>query len=567
MASTLFHGGRIHVRSGVSAEALLARDGRVAAVGRASDLARDAGNAERVDLRGGLMTPGWFDAHVHFMWWGFQMAEIDLRGTKTIEEALEQIGSAARALAAGKWLTGGRFDKNNWGRWPTAADLDRVTGDRPTVMRSRDGHSRWLNTAALRAAKIGKDTVVPEGGAIFRDAAGSPTGVLQERANELADRAVPPATEADCDAATTRAQEEALKRGVTGVESLEEASSYAALRRARERGLLQVRTLMGIPHRSLALSLPTTLASRSAPRPGAPAPWAPAPAPPQIRDASLRAQGPLPFDFDAALETGMRTGQGDEWLQLGHVKFFTDGALGSQTAALEEPYEGTDDRGILTFDPMELRADVARAAAGGLAVAIHAIGDRAVRVALDAIAPTRITSPALRQRLEHIQLVREEDLGRFGALGVIASMQPIHCTSDRDLVDRYWGPKRAVRAYPWRTLLERHTVLAFGSDAPVEPIDPLLGIHAAVTRRRPTDKEPWFPAQRLTLDEAIHGYTAGAAYSTGREKEWGTLDAGMRCDATIVDRDLAKLEGNELLEAKVRATITDGVVRYADGLG
>lgn len=541
MASTLFHGGRIHVRSGVSADALLARDGRVAAVGRAADLASDAGTAERVDLRGGLMTPGWFDAHVHFMWWGFQMAEIDVRATKTIDEALEIVRRRARDLAPGQWLTGGRFDKNNWGRWPTAADLDRVTGDRPAVLRSRDGHSRWLNTAALRAARIGKDTVAPEGGAIFRDASGAPTGVLQERANELADRAVPPATEADCDAATMRAQDEALKRGVAGIESLEQVSSYAALRRARERGDLKLRVVMGIPHRSLALSLPTTGT------------------PPQIRDTT-------PFDFEAALETGMRTGQGDEWLQFGHVKFFTDGALGSQTAALEEPYEGTEDRGILTFDPIELRTDVARAAAAGLAAAIHAIGDRAVRVALDAVAPTRVTSPALRQRLEHIQLVREEDLGRFGALGVIASMQPIHCTGDRDLADRYWGARRTPRAYPWRTLLERGAVLAFGSDAPVEPIDPLLGIHAAVTRRRPSDKEAWFPAQRLTLDEALHAYTAGAAYSTGREREWGTLEVGMRCDATVVDRDLAKLNGDEILEAKVSATVTDGVVRYADGL-
>jgi predicted amidohydrolase YtcJ len=541
VSATLFHGGRIHVRSGVSAEALLARDGRVAAVGRTADLAREAGSAERVDLRGGLMTPGWFDAHVHFMWWGFQMAELDLRGTKTIDEALELIRPRARELAPGQWLTGGRFDKNNWGRWPTAADLDKVTGDRPTVMRSRDGHSRWLNTAALRMAKIGKDTVAPEGGAIFRDPAGAPTGVLQERANELVDRAVPPATEADCDAATMRAQDEALKRGVTGIESLEQASSYAALRRARERGRLTVRALMGIPHRSLALSLPTVGT------------------PPQIRDRAA-------FDFEAAVASGMRTGQGDEWLQLGHVKFFTDGALGSQTAALEEPYEGTEDRGILTFDPIELRTDVARAAAAGLAVAIHAIGDRAVRVALDAVAPTRMTSPALRQRLEHVQLVRAEDLGRFGALGVIASMQPIHCTSDRDLADRYWGPKRTPRAYPWRTLLERGAVLAFGSDAPVEPIDPLLGIHAAVARRRPGDGDPWFPAERLTLDEALHGYTAGAAFATGRERDWGTLEVGMRCDATVVDRDLAELKGNELLEAQVRATITDGVVRYADGL-
>jgi predicted amidohydrolase YtcJ len=541
-ADTLFHGGRIHVRTGVSAEALLARNGRVAAVGRSSDLVRKAGTAEPVDLRGGLMTPGWFDAHVHFMWWGFQMAEIDLRATKTIDEALELIARAARELAPGRWLTGGRFDKNNWGRWPTAADLDRVTGSRPALLRSRDGHSRWLNTAALRAGKIGKDTIVPEGGAIFRDAAGEPTGILQERANELADRAVPAATEADCDAATMAAQTEALKLGVTGIESLEQASSYAALRRARDRGDLKIRAVIGIPHRSLARSLPTTGS------------------PPQIRDAAS-------FDFESALASGMRTGQGDEWLQLGHVKFFTDGALGSQTAALEEPYEGTEDRGILTSDPLELRTDVARAAAGGLAVALHAIGDRAVHVALDAVAPTRVTSPALRQRLEHIQLVRAEDLGRFGALGVIASMQPIHCPSDRDLADRYWGPKRTPRAYPWRTLLQRGAVLAFGSDAPVEPIDPLLGVHAAITRRRPGDKDSWFPAERLTLDEALHAYSAGAAYATGREREWGTLEVGMRCDATVVDRDLARLKEDELLEAKVRATVTDGVVRYSDGLG
>ena len=190
-----------------------------------------------------------------------------------------------------------------------------------------------------------------------------------------------------------------------------------------------------------------------------------------------------------------------------------------------------------------------------------------MRVAIEAIAPSRVTSPALRQRIEHVQLVREEDLGRFGALGIIASMQPIHCTSDRDLADRYWGPRRTPRAYPWRTLLRQGTILAFGSDAPVEPIDPLLGLHAAVTRRRPHDRSAWFPEQRLTLDEALHAYTAAAAYSTGREREWGTLEAGMRCDATIVDRDLAACQEDELLEANVRASVTDGVVRFADGLG
>jgi predicted amidohydrolase YtcJ len=541
LTATLFHGGRIQVRAGRSAEALLQRDGSVMAVGRLTDLARDAGGAERIDLRGGLMTPGWLDAHVHFMWWGFQMAEIDLRDCATLDAALDLIGARARELPPGAWLTGGRFDKNRWGRWPTAADLDPVTRDRPAVLRTKDGHSRWLNSAALRAAGIDATTQAPEGGAIFRDGKGEPTGILQERANELADRAVPAARDEECDAAVARAQSEALRRGVTGVESLEQASSYAAFKRARDRGALAVRVAMGIPHRSLAGSLPTTGT------------------PPQIRDRDR-------FDFESALAQGMRTGQGEEWLQLGHVKFFSDGALGSQTAALEEPYEGTDSRGILTIDPIDLRTDVARAAASGLAVAIHAIGDRAVRVALDAIAPSRVTSPGLRQRVEHVQLVRDEDLGRFAALGVIASMQPIHSTSDRDLADRHWGPWRTPRAYPWRTLLERGAVLAFGSDAPVEPIDPLLGIHAALTRRRPSDAYAWYPEQRLTLDEAIHGYTAAAAFSIGREGDLGTLEPGMRCDATVVDRDLARCAEDELLGAKVSATITAGMIRFADGI-
>jgi predicted amidohydrolase YtcJ len=542
LSATLFHGGRIHVRAGSSAEALLQRDGVVVAVGRAADLARQSRDAERVDLRGGLMTPGWFDAHVHFMWWGFQMSEIDLRTAATLDAALELISARARELPPDRWLTGGRFDKNLWGRWPSAGDLDRVTGDRPAVLRTKDGHSRWVNSAALAAAGITTQTPTPEGGAIFRDAAGQPTGILQERANELVDRAVPPATERDCDEAIARAQREAFRRGLVGIESLEQASSYAAFRRSRQRGTLALRVVMGIPHRSLTTSLPTTAA------------------PPQIRE-------PDGFDFESALAQRTRTGDGDAWLQIGHVKFFSDGALGSQTAALEEPYEGTDDYGILTFDPTELRVDVARAASAGLAVAIHAIGDRAVRVALDAIAPSRVVARQLRQRIEHVQLVRADDLGRFGALGIVASMQPIHCTADRDLADRHWGPRRTPRAYPWRSLLERGAVLAFGSDAPVEPIDPLLGIHAALTRRRPDDRDAWFPAQCLTLDEALQAYTAGAAYATGRETEHGTLDPGMRCDATVIDRDLARIAPPEILDARIRATITDGVVRFADGLG
>jgi predicted amidohydrolase YtcJ len=262
----------------------------------------------------------------------------------------------------------------------------------------------------------------------------------------------------------------------------------------------------------------------------------------------------------------MRTGQGDEWHRVGPLKIFTDGALGSQTAALEEPYEGTDDRGVLTIEPDRLEDVVARATAAGIAVAIHAIGDRAVHVALNALAPTRRTAPALRQKVEHIQLVREDDLGRFGELGIVASMQPIHATSDRDLADRYWGA-RTARGYPWRTISDRGGLLAFGSDAPVEPIDPLLGIHAAVTRMRPTDSGPWHPEQRITLDEALAAYSSGFAYAFAQERDHGTLERGKRCDATVIETDVARVPASEWPGLRVRATITDGVVRYESGLG
>jgi predicted amidohydrolase YtcJ len=452
------------------------------------------------------------------------MARLDLADTTTLEQALDRVATFARALPEGAWVLGGRFDKNNWGRWPTAVDLDQVTGGRPAVLRSRDGHSRWLNSAAITRAGITRDTATPEGGAIFRDDRGEATGVLQENANALADTVIPPPTDDEMLADARRGQAEAWRRGITGLEDLDQflgRSPVAVLARMRDAGELALRVHMGIPHARLA----------------------------------------------DALEQRMRTGEGDAWLRTGHLKIFTDGALGSQTAALEEPYEGSRDRGILVIEPGQLARDVAVAAASGIAVAIHAIGDRAVHVALDAIEPTRATAPQLRQKIEHVQLVRADDLARFGALGIIASMQPIHATSDRDLADRHWGAARVPRAYPWRTLRRTGAVLAFGSDAPVEPIDPLLGIHAAVTRRRPQDDEAWRPEQRLTIEEALAGYAAGPAYAMSDERVSGTLRVGMRCDATVVDRDLARCAEDELLDARVRATITDGVVRFADGLG
>jgi predicted amidohydrolase YtcJ len=553
----LLHGGRVHVGDGRSSEALLIRDDKVAAVGGARELRREAPDAELVDLRGGLVVPGWTDAHVHFMWWSFQMTQLDMREERTLDGALARIQASAAGLRPGAWLVGGRFDKNLWGRWPTAAELDRVTGDRPAVLRSRDGHSRWLNTKALAAARIDATTPDPAGGRIERGGGGAPTGVLFENAIRLADAVVPPPSPDDCLAALRRGQAEAWRRGVVAIEDFEDAAAYQAWRRLHAAGELGLRVSMGIPYRALA----------AAEREGDRRMFASMSRNPVIEDLDRASASAPPHDFATALGSGMRTGDGDVWLRIGHLKIFTDGALGSQTAALEEPYIGSDDRGILTIERDEIIGAVTRAARAGIAVAIHAIGDRAVHLALDAIEPTRQVAPSLRQKIEHVQLVRADDLGRFAKLGVVASMQPIHATSDRDLADRYWGAERTPRAYPWRTFLRGGVVLAFGSDAPVEPIDPLLGIHAAVARRRPHDVDAWTPEQKLTLEEALAGYSRGAAYALGRERETGTLAVGMAADAVVVDRDIARMAEDELLEARVRATITGGVVRFAEGLG
>lgn len=526
--AVVFTNGRIYVGAPSRfATALVAKQGRVVAVGEAATIRREHPEARAIDLRGGLMVPGFTDAHVHFLWWAVQQARLDLTGERTLEGALARIDAYAASLPAGDWVLGGRFDKNAWGRWPTAAELDRVTHGRVAVLRSKDGHSRWINSAALRRAGITADTPTPAGGEIDRDAGGASTGIVRENAIRLIDAVIPLPSDEECAHALRWGQREALRLGLTGIHDLDSPDAPAqrgfdALHRSGE---LVLRVHMGVPHRSL----------------------------------------------DAALELGIRTGLGDDWLRFSNLKIFSDGALGSQTAALEEPYDGRGDyRGVLTIEPERLAADVRRAAAGGIAVAIHAIGDRAVRVSLDAIEGARDADAgaphALRHRLEHIQLVRTEDVARFAQLGVTASMQPIHAAQDRDIADRYWGA-RCARGYPWRTFLEAGVTLAFGSDAPVESIAPLEGIYAAVARRRPEDASAWYPEQRLDVEQAIVGYTLGPARAVAREDEFGTLLPGKWCDAVVLDRDLFSVPPEAILETKVRATITAGEVRFEDGLG
>jgi predicted amidohydrolase YtcJ len=434
-------------------------------------------------------------------------------------------------LPAGAWLLGAGWRRNDFDdrRLPTAADLDAVVGDRPAVLQSHDHHSIWCNSAALALAGVTAETPDPDGGKLERDADGRLTGVLYETAEDLVMRHAPEPSEAEHDAALREALAALAARGITSVHNFtggatltDRRLALGALQRARAAGDLTLRVYQLISS----------------------------------------------DDLDAAIAIGLRTGLGDEWLRLGHLKLFADGALGSRTAWMAEPYEGEpENRGVAIHPPDRLRDLIERAARAGLAPAIHAIGDRANQEVLNIYEVGRREGwlpPALRPRVEHAQVLLPADLSRLARLDVIASMQPSHCTSDMIAADENWG-ERSRYAYAWNSLLEYNTVLAFGSDAPVEEPDVIAGLHAAVTRQRANGQPDggWRPAECITAAEALWAYTLGAAYASGEEDVKGSLAPGMLGDVTVLSADPTALPGSELLDVQVEQTIVGGRVVYA----
>lgn len=517
-ADVLFTGGTVYTGDAGRPRALAVRGHEIVAVDQAECLDGLRGPRTRVvDLRGRALLPGFIDAHVHFGWYALSRERVNLDPARTLEEGLALVQRAAGSLPPGAWLEGRGWDRNRWGRLPTAAALDRVTGRRPAVLSSHDGHALWLNAAALRAAGIGPNTLDVPGGRIERDARGQPTGVLFERAQELVRHAVPEPTVAELAEAIRRALPVAAAVGIVGIHNLEGAPSLRAFAALRRADALSLRVFHGLPHAELG----------------------------------------------AASRLGMETGFGDDWLRLGPVKLFADGALGSRTAFLLDDYEGQPgDRGIATLDPEGLRRDLVQAARAGLAVAVHAIGDGAVRMVLDAMEWARAQDEATRRalfRVEHAQLVHPDDVPRFRQLDVVASMQPIHAVADRLVADQHWGA-RARHAYAWRSLLEAGAPLAFGTDAPVERIEPLRSLHAAVTRQD-VDGAPeggWYPEQRLTLEEAVRAYTLGSAAAEGAQAVRGSLEPGKLADLVVLSLDPFGRGPEALLEVEVDVTMVGG---------
>ncbi len=522
--------GRIYTgdEGNPTVEAMGIRDGRVLAVGSSHELAALIGpGTVTVDLLGRTVIPGLIDAHVHLLSFALSLERVDLSGASSLKEALTRVAERVEKTQPGEWVLGGGWDKNRWERLPNRWDLDGVAPGNPVLLTSKDMHSVWANSIALRLAGIDRSTTDPEGGEVGRDpATGEPTGVMRESGCRALYDAVPSPVPERCEEALAEALRVAASKGLTGLQLPEGPRTLAALQRLRARGALPIRVLCHIQKDSLA---------------------------------------------DAA-RLGLRTGFGDEWLRIGGAKLFLDGALGSQTAHMLEPYEGSDSCGIETLAREELREVVAEAVAAGFAPAIHAIGDAANRAALDVLEETSVgwRRAGLRPRIEHVQLLDASDANRLGQLGVVASMQPAHQPSDWRIADRFWG-KRNRFAYAWRTVLASGAVLAFGSDCPVEPIDPMLGLHAAVTRQTPEGEPPggWHAEQRLAPLEALRAFTWGPAYAAGEESAKGSLMPGKLADFVVLPVDPLTGPPELFLETRVEATVVGGRVVFGelDGIG
>lgn len=501
---------------------LVFEGGRVLAAGDAAVLERTYGSAQRRDGHGEVVLPGLIDAHGHVIDLGFVTTQVQLHDSVSLADAQARIKAYAAANAGRAWVLGGGWNQVTWklGRFPTAAELDAAVSDRPAVMERVDGHAKWLNSRALAAAGITKDTADPMGGRIERTADGSPSGVLVDKAMDLVDQGVPPPSDDERRAALRAALRHLNSVGLTGVgDAGVDAHEIGLYRELADQGALTVRVYAMI--------------------------------------------GGVGEDFAALSKNGPLIGYGADRLTVRSVKLFADGALGSRGAALLQPYsDAPGQKGLLFMTDAEMQAAVATALKAGYQVNVHAIGDAANRQVLDAFAAAykSVGGRDLRNRIEHAQVVALPDIPRFKELNLIASMQPTHATSDKNMAQDRLGSARLAGAYAWRRFLDQGTRIAGGSDFPVESDNPFFGLHAAVTRTDHAGQPPggWHAEQAMTLLEAFRAFTLDAAYAEHQESQVGSLEPGKWADFIVVDRDPFTIDPQELWKVEVEETWVAG---------
>ena len=499
----LLTNGRIHTMdaAGTVAEAIVVRDGRIAFVGRAADVNAAPGE-ETLDLGGRTVLPGLVDAHGHLMHLARGRLSFDARGLGSEEEIARRVGERAASRPRGEWITGRNWDQNLWPgrRFPGKASLDRAAPDHPVALVRIDGHATWANSAALAAGGIDRHTPAPSGGIVVRDEHGEATGLLIDTAQRLLQRVEPRPSDEQFDRAVGECLADCLAMGLTGIHEMgAELYALASYRRLVERGRFPFRNYVAVAGRSAST-------------------W-----------DHYRQRGPETL--------------GDGRVMVGALKLLADGALGSRGAALHDAYcDDPGNTGLVLVPGEEVERLTLEATPLGFQMCVHAIGDRANTLVLDAFerALARAPRPDHRLRVEHAQILTDRDVPRFRRLGVLPSMQATHCTSDMAWAGERLGPERVRGAYAWRSLLATGVVIAGGSDFPVESPNPFYGIHAAVTRRRRGhgDDPGWQPEQRMTREEAVRSFTAWNAYASRQEAEQGSLEPGKQADLIVLSDDV-----------------------------
>lgn len=510
------------------AEAVACMGNRIVAVGSSDEIRKWIGpHTEVRDLGGKLVLPGFNDSHVHFFDGGQNLAGVQLRTARSEGELRERVAEFAAKLPAGSWITGGNWDHENWtpARLPTRQLIDAASAGHPVFVNRLDGHMALANSQALKLAGITRETPDPPGGTIVRDASGEPTGVLKDAAMGSLDRVVPaPSAEQIADAVR------------------------AAMRYAAENGVTSVQDMSAAPE---ILRVYQTLLSRG--------------------ELTVRISGHQPLASWARLAAvGIHADFGGEKLHIGGLKGFADGSLGSTTALFFAPYLDAPNTSGLANSEMipesKMLHHILDADRAGLQVAVHAIGDKANHMVLGMYEEAERQNGARdrRFRIEHAQHLLREDIPRFGKLRVIASMQPYHCMDDGRWAEKRIGPERAKTTYAFRTLLDTGAVLAFGSDWPVAPMEVLMGIYGAATRRTLDGKHPegWVPEQKITVAEAIGAYTMGSAYASFDEKIKGSIEPGKLADMVVLSDDILSIPAVEIEKVRVDTTIFDGQVIY-----
>lgn len=475
---------------------------------------------EVYDLKKRCVIPGITDAHLHLLAIGNLFKRVDLDGVDSLDGIAKILKKAALKLKRGQWLQGRGWNKNLWGGdFPTRNLLDAITGN-PVALYSKDGHLLWVSSSTLEYCGIDSNTPDPPGGVILRDDNGIPTGILKENAVDLVSEKIPSQSYEEKTETVIAAQKHLLKQGIVGVGDCDTRSiPVLCIRELDVTGRLHVRIFRMIH----------------------------------------------PDDLRMADKLGLQTGMGSGRFRIGCLKLFADGALGSQTAYMFKPYnQSRDNCGVETLTEKEMGKYVSTAVRAGISVAVHAIGDKANYQVLKVLGKygAAIATKGLRPRIEHAQILRKKEISGFKKYGVIASVQPVHVTSDRDISDRYLGA-RARYAYPFKSLLRSGVELAFGSDAPIETANPMAGIHAAVTRKRPNEtRRAWYPEERITVRQALKAYTLGAARACCFDDLTGSVTIGKRADFAVLSDDIIGTRMDNIHQIEVLATIMDGKVVF-----